>query len=167
MNEEVLVEAFRHSAWAMKTLIEACKSVSDKELGRPALGFGSILETLNHLVISDAAYIASLDGDRSAWLSESRDENDLEQLLARAEETADRWQRFLREPVDPERVLTLDKGAYETHAAVVIVQALHHASVHSEQVRARLTAIEVEPPDLQPWAFADETGRSRWLRPQD
>jgi hypothetical protein len=24
----------------------------------------------------------------------------------------------------------------------------------------------VEPPDLQPWAYADETGRSRWLRPE-
>jgi uncharacterized damage-inducible protein DinB len=149
----------------MKTLIAACESVSAEELGRPALGFGSILATLNHLVLSDAGYVASLGGGRPAWLD--REANDLRELLARAEETADRWQRFLREPVDGERVVTLDEGAYETHAAVVVVQALHHVSVHGEQVCASLTALGVEPPDLQPWALADETGRSRWLRPQE
>jgi hypothetical protein len=46
------------------------------------------------------------------------------------------------------------------------MQALHHVSVHGEQVRACLAAMGVEPPDLQPWAYADETGRSRWLRPE-
>ena len=56
MNE-ILLDAFRHSAWAMKTLIAACESVSAEELGRQALGFGSILATLTHLVLSDAGYL--------------------------------------------------------------------------------------------------------------
>ncbi len=166
MNE-VLLDAFRHSAWATKTLIAACESVSAEELGRPALGFGSILATLNHLVLSDAGYVGSLGGGRPAWLDARRETNDLRELLARAEETADRWQRFLREPVDGERVVTLDEGAYETHAAVVVVQALHHVAAHGEQVRAALRVLGLEPPDVQPWELADTTGRSRWLRPQE
>lgn len=166
MNE-LLLDAFRHSAWAKERLIAACGSLSPEELMRPAPGsFGSILATLNHLVITDANYVARLDDGPPAWLDEEA-ANDLSKLLTLAEETADRWQRFLRELVNGERIVTLDKGAYETHASVVVVQALHHVSVHGEQVCASLTALGIEPPDVQPWALADETGRSRWLRPQE
>ncbi len=166
MNE-LLLDAFRHSAWAKKKLIAACGSLSAEELGRPAPdSFGSILATLNHLVITDANYVACLDDGPPAWLDEEA-ANDLSKLLTLAEEIADRWQRFLREPVNGERIVTLDKGAYETHAGVVVVQALHHVSIHGEQVCASLTALGVEPPDVQPWALADDTGRSRWLRPQE
>ncbi len=165
MNE-LLLDAFRHSAWAKERLIAACGSLSPEELGSSAPGsFGSILATLNHLVITDANYVARLDDGPPAWLDEQA-ANDLSKLLTLADETADRWQRFLSEPVNGERIVTLDKGAYETHAGVVVVQALHHVSVHGEQVCASLTALGIEPPDVQPWALADETGRSRWLRPQ-
>jgi len=163
MNE-ILIDAFRHKLWAIKTLIAACQDRSVDELTRPAAGFGSILATLNHLVLADAGYVASLGGGRADWASDDNETNDLQELAARAEESGARWERFLQEPVDGERLAFLDDGAYETHAAVVAVQALHHVSVHGEQVCACLTALGVEPPDLQPWALADATGRSRWLR---
>ncbi len=166
MNE-LLLEAFRHSAWAKKRLIAACGSLSAEELERTAPGsYGSILATLNHLVVTDANYISRLDDGPPAWL-DGEAANSMSQLLRLAEETADRWERFLSEPVDGERIVTLDRGAYETHAGVVVVQALHHVSIHGEQVCASLTALGITPPDVQPWALADETGRSRWLRPQD
>ena len=163
MNE-ILIDAFRHKLWAMKTLIAACQDRSVDELTRPAVGFGSILATLNHLVMADAGYVASLGAGRAVWADSET--NDLRELAARAEESGARWERFLREPIDGERLAFLDDGAYETHAAVVVMQALHHVSVHGEQVCACLAAMGVEAPDLQPWAYADETGRSRWLRPE-
>ena len=163
MNE-ILLDAFSHSAWAKKRLIAACASLSADEVERPVPGsVGSIRTTLNHLVIADARYIARLDGGPPPWLDEEA-ANDLRELEKLAEETAERWQRFLSEPVDGERIVTLDDGAYETHASVVIVQALHHVSIHGEQVCASFTALDIEPPDVQPWALADDTGRSRWLR---
>jgi uncharacterized damage-inducible protein DinB len=163
MNE-ILLDAFRHSAWAKKRLIAACASLSSDEVERPVPGsVGSIRTTLNHLVIADARYIASLDGGPPPWLDEEA-ANDLRELQKLSEETAERWQRFISEPVDGERIVTLDDGAYETHASVVIVQALHHVSIHGEQMGASLTALGIEPPDVQPWALADDTGRSRWLR---
>jgi uncharacterized damage-inducible protein DinB len=165
MNE-ILIEAFRQKVWAMKALIAACEARSVDELAQPAAGFGSILATLNHLVSADERYVASIVGDRAFWGVAERETHDLQALAARAEQSGARWERFLREPIDGERLTLLDDGAYETHAAVVVMQALHHASVHGEQVCAALVAMGFEAPDLQPWAYADETGRSRWLRPQ-
>src|SRR5512133_691340 len=147
----------------MKVLIVACKNCSVEELTRRAAGFGSILATLNHLVSADAGYVASLGGGGAVWAVADSETNDLRELAARAGENGVRWERFLREPIDGERLAFLDNGAYETHASVVVMQALHHASVHGEQVCKALEALGIEPPDLQPWAYADATGRSRWL----
>jgi uncharacterized damage-inducible protein DinB len=163
---EILIDAFRHKLWAVKTLIAACQDRSVDELTRPGARFGSILATLNHLVLADAGYVASLGGGRADWASSDNETNDLRELAARADETGARWERFLQEPVDGERLAFLDDGAYETHASVVIAQALHHVSAHGEQVCACLKALGVDPPDIQPWALADATGRSRWLRPE-
>lgn len=165
MNE-ILIEAFHQKDWAMEALIVACKNCSVEELTRPMAGFGSILATLNHLVLADAGYVASLTGERAGWSVADNETDNLQELITRAKENGARWKQYLQKPIDGERLAFLDQGAYETHTAIVVMQALHHASIHGEQVRKALETLGIEPPDLQPWAYADETGRSRWLRPE-
>ena len=160
----VLQEAFGHGAWATRTLVAACRGLSVEQLKRPARGFGTLLATLNHVVLSDAGYAAILTGTRPAWATDDNATEDLDQLEARAEETARLWQKLVAEPFDAGRKLLLDRGEYECDAALVVVQALHHGAAHREQVRAGLADLGIRPPDLQPWAYADATGRSRWLR---
>ena len=163
MNE-ILHEAFRYSAWATKTLIAACRDLSIEQLKRPARGFGSILATLNHVVLSDAGYVEILTGVCPAWATDGNETDDLDQVEARVNETARLWEQLLAEPVDAERLLLLDKGEYECHAAVVVAQALHHANAHREQIRAGLGDLEVQPRDVQPWEYALKTGRAHWQR---
>ena len=79
MNE-ILIEAFRHKLWATKTLIAACRDRSEDELTRPGPRFGSILATLNHLVLADAGYVASLGGGRADWASHDNETSDLHEL---------------------------------------------------------------------------------------
>lgn len=69
------------------------------------------------MVSADAGYGASLGGGRAVWAVADRETNDLRELAARMEESGARWEQFLREPVDGERLAFLDDGAYETHAA--------------------------------------------------
>jgi uncharacterized damage-inducible protein DinB len=163
MNE-VLVEAFRHGAWATKTLLAACRGLSAEQLGRPARGYGSLLATLNHVVLADAGYAATLTGVRPSWAAEERGTDDLAEIERRVEETARLWEGLLAAQFDAERLLLLDAGEYECRASVVAAQALQHGNAHREQVRAGLKELGVDPPDLQPWAYALETGRARWTR---
>jgi uncharacterized damage-inducible protein DinB len=160
MNE-ILREAFRYSAWATKVLITACRELPADQLSRPARGFGSILATLNHVVLSDAGYVATLTGAGPAWAADGEATDDLDRVAARVDETARLWDRFLARSMDAERVLSLDGGTYECHASVVVAQALHHAGAHREQIRAALRELEATPPDLQPWEYALDTGRAR------
>jgi uncharacterized damage-inducible protein DinB len=156
-----LREAFRHSAWATRALIAACRQLTPEQLQHPARGFGSILATLNHVILSDAGYATILTGVRPAWVTRG-DTDDLDEIEARAAETSRLWEQLLAAPIDSERLLVLDAGAYECHASVVVAQALHHANAHREQVRAGLKELGVKPPDLQPWEYALEAGRARW-----
>lgn len=164
MNESLL-EAFRHSAWATRTLVASLRALTPEQRSRPARGFGSLIATLRHVVLSDAGYVAILTGSRPAWAADDNDSVDLDEIGRWIDETEQAWERLLAAPLDADRVLRLDEGAYECPASVVIAQALQHASAHREQVRAGLGELGVRPPDLQPWAYADATGRSRWRRP--
>ena len=161
MNE-ILHEAFRYSAWATKTLVAACRDLSVQQLKQPARGFGSILATLNHVVLSDAEYVATLTGVRPAWASDGSETEDLDEMDSRVDETLRLWGQLLADSTDGERLLLLDKGTYECRAAVVVTQALHHASAHREQIRAGLSRLGVQPPDVQPWEYALDTGRAHW-----
>jgi uncharacterized damage-inducible protein DinB len=161
MNE-ALLDAFRHNAWATKQLITFCRDLPAERLTTPATGsYGGILATFNHLVLSEGGYLRRLAGSAPAWLAD-RDENaGLDQLEVRVEEMGRLWERFLSEPVDAERLMILDEGTYEARAGVIVTQALHHGSVHREQISAILTGFGVEPPDVQAWAYAEATGRAR------
>ena len=159
-----LIQALRYSSWATQTLIARCRDLTSEQLTQPARGYGSILATLDHLVTSDAHYVTTLSGTPPEGGAKIPPAETLEEIAARVEETLERWEQFLAEPFDTERLLTLDQGAYECHASVVAVQALHHGSAHREQVRAALKELGVEPPDLQPWEGALELGRARWTK---
>jgi uncharacterized damage-inducible protein DinB len=163
MNE-LLREAFRHHVWATKRLIEFCGALTTEQLKSTSQGtYGSILATLNHLVAADAGYLPRPKVKRPAWSDEDGDIEGLDELAARVDETARLWDVYLSDPLDIGYLLLLDEGAYESQASIPIVQALHHGNVHREQVCAILTAIGVEPPDLQAWTWAEETGRAREL----
>jgi uncharacterized damage-inducible protein DinB len=161
---EALLEVFRHNAWATRRLIAFCRALPESALSSTTAGtYGGILATFDHLVSSDGGYLHSLSGTALDWAINRVEAPDLDVLEARAEQGAALWETFLAEPVDAGRVLLLDNGTYEVNAGIVVAQALHHGNAHREQICAILTSLGMEPPDIQPWGFADETGRSRWI----
>ena len=166
-----LAEAFRHHVWATRRLFEFCAQLRPEQLSQPrptplAGEHGSILETLDHIVCTDGAYLGALTGQRPAWARERGLRSEIGEMASRVDEAEALWMGFLSGPDDAERIVHLDAGTYETHAAIVTAQALYHGSAHREQVCAILRDLGLAPPELQPWDFADATGRSRWIKPE-
>ena len=164
-----LKEAFRHHAWATRGLLAFCTQLRPDQLSQPrpaplAGDHGSILETFDHIVCTDGGYLGALTGHRPAWAHERGRSFELGELAPRVDEAEALWLGCLSLPDDAVRRVHLDDGTYETHAAIVTAQALHHGSAHREQICAILRDFGLEPPDLQPWHFADATGRSRWIK---
>jgi uncharacterized damage-inducible protein DinB len=173
MNEvnATLKEGFRHHAWATRELLAFCAQLRPEQLSRPqpapmAGVHGSILETFDHIVCTDGRYLGALTGHRPAWANERGLSSDLNELAPWVDEAEARWMGYLTHPDDAARKVFLDDGTYETNAAVVTAQALHHGSAHREQICAMLRGFGLDPPEVQPWDFADATGRSRWIKPE-
>jgi uncharacterized damage-inducible protein DinB len=164
---EVLLEAFRHNAWATKELLTASRSLTREQLTAPGTAAGTergILAILNHLVQSDRGY-SSRRGDRPEWVDNEEDTDDLDELQRRADENADVWERFIAQPIDATKLIILDQGAFESEQSVLVVQALHHGNAHREQISAIMTGLGTEPPDLQAWSYAQATGHARERTP--
>jgi uncharacterized damage-inducible protein DinB len=114
---EALLEAFRHNAWATKQLLEFCRGLSAEQLTAPGMGtYGGILETFNHIVLSDGRYLRRLAGSGPPWVDSDGgmdpgdvdpESVDIDQLQSRVEETEKLWEGLLSEPFDAERVIIL------------------------------------------------------------
>jgi uncharacterized damage-inducible protein DinB len=164
---EILLEGFRHHAWANKQLLAACRGLPPEQLTLPGTAAGTdrgILAILNHITRSDRGYV-SRRGERPDWVENAEDITDLDELERRADENAEVWERFLSQPLEATKRILLDQGAYETEQSVLVVQALHHGNAHREQICAVLTGLGIEPPDVQAWTYAEATGHARERSP--
>lgn len=170
-----LCDAFQHNAWATTQLIEFCRGLSAEQLTTPGTGtYAGILETFNHLVLSEARYLRRLAGSGPAWVDSEGGSDpgdvdprsvDLEQLRSRVEENEQLWRKLLSQPFDSERLIILDEGAYQARAGILVTQALFHGNAHREQICAILTAEGKQPPDIQGWAYGEATGRGGERKP--
>lgn len=161
MPRTALEDAFGHHAWATVRLIDTCIELSPDQLATSVPGtYGSILDTLRHIVGADASYLHTLTGGIIPRIDE--DAMDLAQLRAAMESYADAWLGLVAQDLDPEQVLSRrwDDGS-ESFAPVGVrlSQALHHGTDHRSQICTALTSLGVEPPDIDVWAFALQDGR--------
>ena len=165
--KEILLEAFRHHAWADKQLLTACRGLAHEQLTLPGTAAGTdrgILAILNHITQSDRGY-ASRRGERPDCAENEEDAADLGELERRADENAEVWERFLSQPLEATKLIILDQGAYEAEQSVLVAQALHHGTAHREQLCAILTGLGIQPPDIQAWADAQATGHAQERSP--
>ena len=163
MTTSLMNDAFGHHVWATLRLLDACDSLTTEQLtsGLPGT-YGSILDTVRHLVGSDAGYLAALTAGARPRIDE--DSMDLAGLRAEMEVDGERWTTFLAEDPDPEAIVVRrrDDGS-ETHASIGVrlAQALHHGTDHRSQVCTALTVLGIEPPAIDVWDYADSVGRLR------
>ena len=73
MSSSPLEAAFAHHVWATSRVIDACLDLSVEELDTSVLGTrGPMLETLRHVVLSDAFDLFVLTGDRTFDIDEEQ-----------------------------------------------------------------------------------------------
>src|SRR5438128_1864130 len=132
MSTPLLEDAFGHHVWATLRVIDVCLTLSPEQLETAVPGtYGSILETMRHLVGADASYLFVMSGGSSPVIEE--DHMNLDELREATEAHGVVWAQLLSQEPDPDEVLTRhrDDGS-ETHApfSIRLAQALHHGTDH-------------------------------------
>jgi uncharacterized damage-inducible protein DinB len=142
-------------------LFDVCQALGPEQLETAVPGtYGSILDTMRHLVAADSSYLFVTTRGRTQPIDE--EDMDLTALKAEMEGHGDAWSSLLAEGPDPDEVLERhrDDGS-ETHApmGIRLAQALHHGTDHRSQICTALTTLGVEPPGIDVWDFGARDGR--------
>jgi uncharacterized damage-inducible protein DinB len=161
-----LLDPLRHNAWATQELLGFCRGLSADQLQASSDGtYGSILATLQHLISAEGRYRSRLSGAKPNWPRGPEETQDLEELVAMAEDMAKYWDELGATDFEPDRVvhwISPVSGLYtEVQAGVLVAQTLNHGNEHRSQIATILTTIGVEPPHLDGWSYAVATGRFR------
>jgi uncharacterized damage-inducible protein DinB len=148
--------------WATTRLIDACLALNTKQLATAVPGaYGSILETMRHLVEGDSDYLSIMTGDRTHVIG--TEHMDLPELRVVMENDGALWSGLLAQDLDPNAMvkeIDADDG-YERDATtgIRLAQALTHGTDHRSQICTALTALGVDPPGIDAWTYGLQAGR--------
>jgi uncharacterized damage-inducible protein DinB len=161
MTRPVLDDAFGHHVWATLQLIDACLPLTADQLATNVPGtYGSILDTVRHLVGADVSYLSLLSGGAVRQIDE--ESMDLPALRAAMEVNGPVWASLVARDLDPDQIITRNRDDGSSTSAPIgirIAQVLHHGTDHRSQVCTALTVLGTEPPAIDVWDFAGSQDR--------
>jgi uncharacterized damage-inducible protein DinB len=162
MSSSFLEAAFAHHVWANLRVIDACLDLSAEELETNVTGTrGPILETVRHVVESDAFDLFIMTGDRAYNVDAGR--TSLSEVRGVMERTGSGWSKLISRPLDPDAVVREvdESDGFQRWAPVGfrLAGTLDHGTDHRSQICTALTTIGVEPPKIGVFDFGLDTGR--------
>jgi uncharacterized damage-inducible protein DinB len=157
-----VADFYRQNEWANLALIEACRPLSEEQLDATAVGtYGSIRETLRHIVSSEGGYAHRLGTEPTRRLQRDDPWPGLDELGEMVSANADALAAAAEG--EPDRVVRVGSDAepYDVEAAVILIQAFNHSTEHRSQINTILTTLGIEPAELSGWEWGLATDRMR------
>ncbi len=156
-----LPDLFRYNRWANLRLLDACAQLPDGQLDASADGaYGSVRQTLMHLLSSEEGYARTLTGDApTPRLEEQAPFPGFDELRRRAQMSGEKLIAYVERSRDFDQILWLDKGTYKAPVIVVVMQALDHGIDHRTQIASVLSRQGITPPELDAWAYNEAVYR--------
>ena len=154
-----LPDFFKYNLWANLRLLDACAQLSDAQLDATMKGtFGSVRETLMHMLAAEEGYARTLTGKiPTPPLGDLTHFPEFDELRRRAKGSGEALITFAEQGEQGKlsQILHLDGGTYDGPVIVVVIQAINHAIDHRSQIATLLSQQDIEPPDLDGWAYHD------------
>ena len=156
-SADTLTTLYSHHLWANLSLFERCASLTPEQLDATiASAYGSIIVTMQHIVTSEQSYFSRIstgqDYRRPANLPPMT-MNEMMESLRKTGAGLIEW----APKVQPDDTVVVDwEGTpRDVPKTILLTQVINHATEHREQIKAILTQIGIEPPDLQGWEYFD------------
>ncbi len=151
-----MTDAVDHHVWATLRLLDALDRLDDQQLATTVPGtYGSILDTVRHLIDSDASYLNLLSDGHYPRLD--NDALDIAALRTEMERHAKGWTELVASDPDPDRVTVRtrpDGSSTRAPVGLRLIQVIHHGTDHRSQICTALTTLGIEPPGIDVWSWA-------------
>ena len=153
----LLPTLYRHHKWANLTLIDHLAGMTPEDLARRAPGgFGTIHETLFHMVANEARFIESFDGatiELQPMPSELPSCGALREMAARQ---GDRLIQLAETQTEDSQVSgTFNGQPYTMPAFLPLFQSYHHGVEHRTNITSILATYDLPTPNLDLWSYQD------------
>lgn len=154
---------FEYNTWANRGLLEFLGTVPRAALDEHGQGvYGSIWETLEHMLSSELAYERYLEKTPKTEI-ERPEEPDIGWLVALAERSGNNLARIVDALPDASETMHLGDG--DRAAATILVQLITHSAEHRGHVRTILGTLGIQPLELDSWAHGIFAHGDEW--PED
>jgi uncharacterized damage-inducible protein DinB len=155
-----LTMLYNHHLWANLSLFEFCAALNADQLEATRTGaYGSIADMLQHIVGAEQSYFARINTGQSA---PRRPDDALPLTMAEMIDSLRTTGNGLIEWAskvqadDTVQIKWRDGSLRDVPKTIILTQAINHGHEHREQIKAILTELGVEPPDLQGWVYFEE-----------
>lgn len=152
----VLETLFRHNLWANLHLLAVCADLSEEQLQSSIIGgFGSIGDTLQHLVQAERSYFSRISTGQPYRRSDDAPPltfDEMAEWLQLSGEGLVEWAPKVQAD-DNVDVTWQDGQSVRIPLAVILTQAINHATEHRAQIMAIITQLGFQPPDLDSWTY--------------
>lgn len=153
---------YHHNLWANVRLLDTCATLPDALLDASSPGsFGSIRETLIHLVHGEERYVELLTGEPPTNPLRRGDAfPGFADLRTRWQRSGERLIRLADEVQANQTIQVDDDGTLiEMPAMIVHLQAINHATEHRTNITTILAHHAQEAPELDGWNYYDQVVR--------
>ncbi|HEX3722850.1 MAG TPA: DinB family protein [Nitrolancea sp.] len=152
---EPLHELFRYHTWATLRLLDYCATLPAELLEFTAPGvYGTIRQTLAHLITADAGYLSRVTYDVSVRIA-STASLPLDTLREHFVKQSQGWQYVLDhiDRFDPTMPAREDHPDLPHALNLFLNQAIHHGNDHRAQVCSILGANGLDVPEIDGWMY--------------
>ena len=162
ISPECLRELYDYNFWARDQQLAVCESLSEEQLSRPlAASFGSLFDTLKHLLGSEWVWMERFDGwsARSVpWYEETQSLASLRARWALVEADLRRFlQSLTAEALAAPLTYVNFKGETWTYPLwQALVHLANHGTYHRGQVTMALRQLGATPPTIDYLVYCDE-----------
>ncbi len=154
-SASTMVEFIRYNNWANQQVLAACQKLDDAQLAASAPGtYGTIRDTLEHIIRAEAGYLRLLTGNRLAPPFRWEDKPGVSDMTAYAVQVGDALIEAVQR-VQPTEIVSQEwEGKIEKYQAVgLFIQIINHGIEHRTNITTIMVQAQLTPPEVDGWSY--------------
>jgi uncharacterized damage-inducible protein DinB len=158
---DTLTTLFSHNLWANLRLLERCAELTGDQLNATISGtYGSIHDTLQHIVMSEQSYFSRISTGQLLRHPEDAPPLTITKMVESVRTTGSGLIEWApKVPAGDTVQVDWEGTPREVPKTIFLTQVINHATEHRAQIMAILTQLGIQPPDLDSWRYFDELNK--------
>jgi uncharacterized damage-inducible protein DinB len=154
---DTLTTLYSHHLWANLLLLEHCARLTPAQLQATGTGaYGTIRDILEHIVTAEKSYFSRISTGQRYDRPQDAPPMTMTEMAESLRTTGAgliEWAAKVR--AEDTVQIDWDGTPRDVPKTIILTQVINHATEHREQIKAIMTGLGIEPPDLQGWAYFD------------